>query len=344
MIERFIGVASQLSSPQSNPIFARQPLMQSANRNQTLDVFSFCLNISSSVLIVFVNKVLMGAKGYGFSFASTLCAFHFLSCWMSISAAQYLGVAKRVYIPIYDALMFSLVADVSIASLNLSLMVNSVGFYQIAKLLIIPFVALVEFFFYNRRFTSQMLAAMFVTVCGVAIVTVSDVEINFTGFIIAAISVVSSGLQQLECGRLQRLHRVSSNELLSNTAPIQGFTLLILGPFIDQLVTRKWIMDYTYSVSALVCLFATCAIAVVVNISQFMCLGRFTATTFQVLGHTKTLLVLIGSWLLLGESITIRQLFGMLLAVLGMVFYGIAAQAAKTQQQQQFQQQLKNGP
>eukprot|EP01026_Neomeris_dumetosa_P055514 TRINITY_DN5051_c0_g1_i1.p1 TRINITY_DN5051_c0_g1~~TRINITY_DN5051_c0_g1_i1.p1 ORF type:complete len:368 (-),score=15.43 TRINITY_DN5051_c0_g1_i1:812-1819(-) len=296
-----------------------------------MDVFSFCLNISSSVLIVFVNKILMGSAGYAFTFATTLCAFHFLSCWMSISAAQTLGFAKKASIPLLDAIMFSFVADLSIASLNLSLMVNSVGFYQIAKLLIIPFVALIEFFFYKKTFTPQMVGSMFITVCGVAIVTVSDVRINSLGLIIAILSVISSGFQQLECGRLQRKHSVSSNELLSNTAPIQGVTLLFLGPFIDKLVTTKWIMEYEYSIPAVLCLLTTCAVAVAVNISQFMCLGRFTATTFQVLGHTKTLLVLTGSWVLLGESISQRQFFGMLLAVCGMVAYGIAASKAKTQ-------------
>eukprot|EP01023_Acetabularia_acetabulum_P047283 TRINITY_DN4976_c0_g3_i2.p1 TRINITY_DN4976_c0_g3~~TRINITY_DN4976_c0_g3_i2.p1 ORF type:complete len:347 (-),score=38.71 TRINITY_DN4976_c0_g3_i2:113-1153(-) len=305
----------------------------SASQKSVMDVSAFFLNISSSVFIVFVNKILMGKAGYAFTFATTLCAFHFLSCWMSINAAQSLGWAKKVSIPLNDALMFSVLADLSIASLNMSLMVNSVGFYQIAKLLIIPFVALVEFFFYGKTFSSQMLTAMVITVSGVAIVTVSDVQVNTLGLVIAGISVVSSGMQQLECGRLQRKHGVQSNELLSNTAPIQGVTLLIVGPFIDKLVTTKWIVSYDYSVPAVLCLLVTCAIAVAVNISQFMCLGRFSASTFQVLGHSKTLLVLLGSWLLLGETIKYRQLMGMTLAVCGMIAYGVAASNAKAKAQ-----------
>ena len=53
-----------------------------------------------------------------------------------------------------------------------------------------------------------------------------------------------------------------------------------------------------------------------------MCLGRFSAVTFQVLGHTKTILVLLISWLVLHEHMTGRKLFGMALAVVGMVAYG----------------------
>ena len=63
-------------------------------------------------------------------------------------------------------------------------------------------------------------------------------------------------------------------------------------------------------------------LVVQVNVSQFMCLGRFQAVTFQVLGHTKTVLVLFLGWLLLNDIITGRKLVGMLLAVAGMAAYG----------------------
>ena len=42
----------------------------------------------------------------------------------------------------------------------------------------------------------------------------------------------------------------------------------------------------------------------------------------QVLGHTKTVLVLLGGWAFLGDRITLFQLCGMLVAVMGMVWYG----------------------
>jgi solute carrier family 35 protein E3 len=69
-------------------------------------------------------------------------------------------------------LHFALVANVSIASLNLSLLVNSVGFYQIAKLLIIPFVCAVELLWMGRRFTAPILASIGLVIVGVAIVCV----------------------------------------------------------------------------------------------------------------------------------------------------------------------------
>jgi len=45
----------------------------------------------------------------------------------------------------------------------------------------------------------------------------------------------------------------------------------------------------------------------------------------KVLGHSKTILVLLGGWAFLGDKVSLKQLAGMALAVLGMVFYGVAS-------------------
>jgi hypothetical protein len=61
---------------------------------------------------------------------------------------------------------------------------------------------------------------------------VNDVSTTPLGLVIAAISVVSSGLQQIMCGAIQAKHKVSSHQLLSNTAPVQvgvGSALELLG-------------------------------------------------------------------------------------------------------------------
>ncbi len=48
------------------------------------------------------------------------------------------------------------------------------------------------------------------------------------------------------------------------------------------MVYGKWILNYQMTVPGLECLVVSCLVAVLVNVSQFMCLGRFTALTFQV--------------------------------------------------------------
>jgi solute carrier family 35, member E3 len=59
---------------------------------------------------------------------------------------------------------------VSIASLNLSLLINSVGFYQIAKLLIIPFTAVVEAVWLRDLLSTPQTISTATVLAGVAIV------------------------------------------------------------------------------------------------------------------------------------------------------------------------------
>lgn len=143
------------------------------------------------------------------------------------------------------------------------------------------------------------------------------------GVVIAAVSVVGSGMQQILCGFMQRQHKLQSHQLLAATAPAQGVMLLIIGPWVDAAVSGSWVGHYVITMPALSMIVLSCAISVGVNVSQFMCLGRFSAVTFQVLGHTKTILVLLISWLALGESMSGKKLAGMALAVAGMVAYGV---------------------
>jgi len=346
-----------------------------ASRKAAADTGAFAFNVATSVLIVFVNKVLMDPrKGYGFVFATTLCALHFLSAAAAVAAAQAAGLASRGRMPLRDALGFAVVASVSIASLNVSLLVNSVGFYQVAKLLIIPFVCGVEAVWLGRRFPARVVGAIVVVVAGVAMVTLSELpsfgggsaakEAQFGakaaddaapggglfGLAVAAVSVATSGLQQILCGVVQRRHRLQSHELLGVTAPIQGAMLLAVGPAVDRWVSGgRSVLAYvppaalggaaaasavgasassSSSSGAWLCLAASCLVAVGVNLSQFMCLGRFSAVTFQVLGHTKTVLVLLASWLALGEPLPPRKALGMLLAVAGMAAYGALSSAS----------------
>lgn len=110
----------------------------------------------------------------------------------------------------------------------------------------------------------------------------TDVSIQPVGVVIAAVSVVSSGMQQILCGYLQRKHKLSSQQMLANTAPVQGVALLLAGPLIDRALSSRWVFAFNFTIPGLGCLGLSCAVAILVNLSQFMCLGRFSAVTFQV--------------------------------------------------------------
>lgn len=43
------------------------------------------------------------------------------------------------------------------------------------------------------------------------------------------------------CGHFQTKFKLASHQLLANTSPVQGVMLCIVGPYLDQLLTGRWI-------------------------------------------------------------------------------------------------------
>ncbi|XP_024928086.1 UDP-rhamnose/UDP-galactose transporter 2 isoform X2 [Ziziphus jujuba] len=226
------------------------------------DVGAWAMNVISSVGIIMANKQLMSSTGYAFSFATTLTGFHFAVTALVGLVSNATGYSASKHVPLWELLWFSVVANMSITGMNLSLMLNSVGFYQ-------------------------------------------------------------------TIGSLQKKYSIGSFELLSKTAPIQALSLLIFGPFIDYYLNGKFITNYKMSSGAIFFILLSCSLAVFCNVSQYLCIGRFSAVSFQVLGHMKTVCVLTLGWLLFDSELTFKNIMGMVIAVVGMVIYSWAVEVEK---------------
>jgi hypothetical protein len=90
----------------------------------------------------------------------------------------------------------------------------------------------------------------------------------------------AAAVRALNSARPRAAHTQVQPTIMTSTC-LQGWTLLLVGPFVDRAVVGRWVSAYEPSVPAAACLVASCAVAVLVNVSQFMCLGRFSAVTFQ---------------------------------------------------------------
>lgn len=295
-----------------------------ADKKAAVDAGAWMFNVVTSVGIIIVNKALMAT--YGFSFATTLTGLHFATTTLMTAVLRWLGYIQASHLPLLELLKFVLFANFSIVGMNVSLMWNSVGFYQIAKLSMIPVSCLLEVVFDKIRYSRDTKLSIAVVLVGVGVCTVTDVSVNTRGFIAAFIAVWSTSLQQYYVHYLQRKYSLSSFNLLGHTAPGQAASLLLIGPFLDYWLTNKRVDSYGYNLTSVIFIIISCTIAVGTNLSQFICIGRFTAVSFQVLGHMKTILVLIMGFFFFGkEGLNLQVVLGMIIAVVGMIWYGNAS-------------------
>ncbi|CAM8885642.1 unnamed protein product [Rhodiola kirilowii] len=306
--------------------------MEGEKKSSVSDVGAWAMNVISSVGIIMANKQLMSSAGYGFGFATTLTGFHFAVTALVGMVSNATGYSASKHVPLWELLWFSIVANMSITGMNLSLMLNSVGFYQISKLSMIPVVCVMEWIMHNKHYSREVKIAVVVVVIGVGVCTVTDVKVNAKGFICACVAVLSTSLQQISIGSLQKKYSIGSFELLSKTAPIQASSLLLLGPFIDYYLNGIFITNYKMSLGATLFILLSCTLAVFCNVSQYLCIGRFSAVSFQVLGHIKTVCVLTLGWLLFDSALTFKNILGMSVAVAGMVIYSWAVEVEKQRQ------------
>ncbi|KAF7119657.1 hypothetical protein RHSIM_Rhsim13G0219300 [Rhododendron simsii] len=300
------------------------PVASKADSKATLDAAAWAFNIVTSVGIIMVNKALMAT--YGFRFATTLTGLHFAATTFMTIVLRWTGHIQSSHLPVSEILKFVVCGNFSIVGMNVSLMWNTVGFYQIAKLSIIPVSCFLEVVLDKMRYSRDTKLSILLVLLGVAICTVTDMGVNAKGFIAAFVAVWATSLQQYYVHNLQRKYALGSFDLLGHTAPVQAASLLLLGPFVDYCLTNEKVNAYTYTVTSVYFIMLSCTIAIGTNLSQFICIGRFSAVTFQVLGHMKTILILALGFILFGkDGLNVQVVLGMVIAIMGMIWYGNAS-------------------
>ncbi|CAJ1443698.1 unnamed protein product, partial [Effrenium voratum] len=116
---------------------------------------------------------------------------------------------------------------------------NSVGFYQITKLLIIPTVmGLQRWQGQPGVYSQKVILSIVVTGIGVAIATVSDFELNVRGTILALMSILSTAQYQIWQGSKQHEHGVSATQITYSVAWPQSCAGLLSALLADVWVPR----------------------------------------------------------------------------------------------------------
>lgn len=216
---------------------------------------------------------------------------------------------------------FGILNGISIGLLNLSLGFNSVGFYQMTKLAIIPCTILLETLFFMKKFSRSIQLSLTILLLGVGIATVTDLQLNLLGSVLSLLAIVTTCIAQIMTNTIQKRYKVSSTQLLYQSCPYQALTLFIIGPFLDGLLTNLNVFAFSYTPQVLVFIVLSCLISVSVNFSTFLVIGKTSPVTYQVLGHLKTCLVLGFGYVLLHDPFSWRNIFGILVALVGMILY-----------------------
>lgn len=150
-------------------------------------------------------------------------------------------------ITLRDIIPLSIAMSLNVILPNLSLAFSTVTFYQVARILLTPTVATMDFVLYKSMLPRNAILALIPACLGVAMVSyydslpTDDINIKTTsnlGVLFAFCGIFASSLYTVWIKSYQRKLKVSSMQLLFNQAPVSAFLLLYAIPFIDTF--PKW--------------------------------------------------------------------------------------------------------
>lgn len=189
----------------------------------------------------------------------TFASFHFLVTYLTlyILSRERFGYFVPRRAAIKTMLPLSIAMCLNVILPNLSLAFSSVTFYQIARILLTPTVALMNFVLYKATLPRAAILTLIPACAGVGMVSYYDslpaanAAVKTTsplGVIFAFTGIFASSLYTIWIASYHRKLEMSSMQLLHNQAPIAAFLLLYVIPFVDyfpvwtEVALPRWIL------------------------------------------------------------------------------------------------------
>lgn len=284
--------------------------------------FSYmALNFTASTCLVIVNKIVMDK--YRFKFATTLTCFHLTSTFLLLAAAALAGVFEVKRLPVRDVWKLAAGTMGFICLTNLSLQHNSVGFYQVMKVMTTPTVVVIEALLYQKYLETQLKVSLLPVCLGVIVTTVTDVRLNAVGAAYAVAGVLVTSFYQIWSGTLQKSLDCNALQLQLYVAPMAAIFILPFIPLFDNYsfsdLDSIWFYDFDFHALSLIAV--TGFFGFLVNISIFLVIGRSSPVSYNVLGHGKTIFVLLSDFLIFQRLVTVQSSLGILLTMAGVFWY-----------------------
>lgn len=294
--------------------------------NNLRTVLWMVINFVSSVWIIWSMKVCFQE---GFRYATALTALHFLLTYLGLEVSAFLNFFERKALPLLGVIPLSIAFCAFIVFNNLSLQYNTIGIYQITKVLTTPAIVLIHMFFYKRYLNSTETIALVLVCIGVTIATEANLDLNTAGIVSGLLGVMSSSVYQIWVETKQSDFKCSPAQLLYYQAPI-SFVLLLPLVYLTEPVDE--ILAFKFTFGSTIAIFGSAVLAFLVNLSAYAVIGATSPLTYNMVGHSKLVVIILSSYLLFGERQSIIGISGIIAAILGIFTYAHVRMTAQMEE------------
>ncbi|KAF2136334.1 uncharacterized protein K452DRAFT_259224 [Aplosporella prunicola CBS 121167] len=296
--------------PQWNPDRTTSP---PSIKEKIATALCIALNTFATVAMVFLSKkIFSDPQMHDAQVLFTIWHFACTAAVLWLASRAPFRAFKPVRLPVRKILPICVLFTAYVILGNMSLSYNTIGFYQLAKVMTTPVVVLITFVMFKTPISMSKALAILCICLGVSLTNSSSAQSNPLGAIIAVGAVVITGFYQILIGKKIEDLEVTAQQLLLNQAPLSAFLLIFFVPVLDTVPDFRTIPTNIYW-----SLLGSGVMACLLNLSQFLIISRTSALTFNVVGNLKTILILSGGWYLEGKLPTQTEAAGVLLALGG---------------------------
>lgn len=277
-------------------------------------------NFFSSTGIVSANKSVFQD---GFSFATTLTFIHFVCTTIGLLVLARLSVFTPKPLDIRKAAKLAVSGMGFVVFSNLSLQHNSVGFYQVMKHMTIVGVVIIEALLWRKYLSRDLVLPISVMCTGIIFMGLTDFKLNLKGTLFAVLNIIFTSFYQIWCGSLQKSLEADPLQLQLYIAPLSALFIMPIVPLLDNysMTDKESIMFFEPTSQKLAKILFTGTLALCVNISIFLVIGKTSPVTYNVVGNGKTAFLLCLDFLLFGRPFKLNNFFAMVITLVGVIWY-----------------------
>ncbi len=284
----------------------------------------------SSVGLILSNKVIMQPP-FNFVYVFTLTSIHFFVTALVMELMAVVGVFTRSWLPLIPTMIMAVACSLAVGLANMSLKLNSVGFYQLCKLLGIPYLVIIQMIFYKTHTSYAIKLSLLIILIGMALATIADVQFNVVGTIVGLIAVVITTQFQIWQGKNQHDYKLNALQITyAQSLPTFAVcALLALTIEFSGFYPNMNILSHKWTFIEIKWIALSSILAAFANLTCYGLIGNTSAITFQVTGHIKTALILLGGYFLTQGQGQIRSsnVIGILICFCGSIVYGATRHA-----------------
>jgi len=192
--------------------------------------------------------------------------------------------------------------------------------YQLYKMLSVPCVFVGELLFFGVGFRPPIAVALAALLVGLALATVNDVSFSVVGALCGCSAPLASSASSLIVKHVQLRHNIVGNDLLRAIALPLVFLHLPIVPLTDDIFRIPTWFREAGPVGLGLLLF-TCGIAWALEWTYLLVMQYTSPMTMQVLGHVKTMLIIVSGIVLFHAPTSPKSALGIAIAMLGAVAY-----------------------